>query len=50
MKQELQKPSTIRLQLIRISDNADRNMKNEIFCSQLNAKFKRHMGFRGMRG
>jgi hypothetical protein len=34
------KSSIIRLQLIRMSDNADRNMKNEKCCSQLSTYFK----------
>jgi hypothetical protein len=29
-----------------MSDDPDRNMKNEKFRSQLNTYFKRHMGFR----
>jgi hypothetical protein len=35
------KLSLIRLQLTRMSDNPDRNMENEKFCSQLSAYFKR---------
>jgi hypothetical protein len=42
------KPSIIWLQLIRMSDNPDRNMKKK-FCSQLSAYFKRHVGFRSKR-
>jgi hypothetical protein len=36
----------IRLQLIRMSDNQDRNVKNKNFCSQLSTYFKRHIAFR----
>jgi hypothetical protein len=43
------KPSIIRLQLIRMSDNENRNMKNWESCSQLNTRFKRHVGL-GARG
>jgi hypothetical protein len=32
--------------LIRMSDNPDRNMKNEKCCSQLSTYFKRHLTFR----
>jgi hypothetical protein len=32
-----------------VTDNPDRNMKNEKFCSQLNIYFKRHVGFRSKR-
>jgi hypothetical protein len=38
------KPSLIRLQLIRMSDNPDRKMKNEQFCSQLSTYFKKTRG------
>jgi hypothetical protein len=38
---EYSKPS-----LIRMSDNPDRNMKNEQFCSQLSTCFKRNTGYR----
>jgi hypothetical protein len=38
------KPSLIRLQLFRMSDNPDRNMKK--CCSQLSTCFKRYMTFR----
>jgi hypothetical protein len=40
------KLSIIRLQLIRVSDNPDRNMKNEKCCSQLDTYFERHIAFR----
>jgi hypothetical protein len=43
------KPSLKRLPLIPVSDNPDRIMKNEKFCSQLSKYFKRHMGL-GARG
>jgi hypothetical protein len=32
--------------LTHMSDNPDRNIKNENFCLQLNIYFKRHMAFR----
>jgi hypothetical protein len=28
-----------------VTDNPDKNMENEKFCSQLSTCFKRHMGF-----
>jgi hypothetical protein len=40
------KPSLIRLQLLRVWDNPDRNMKCEKYCSQLSTYYKRHMPFR----
>jgi hypothetical protein len=43
------KPSLIWLQLIHVSDNLHRNMKNEKFCSQLSTYYKRHMAFRSKR-
>jgi hypothetical protein len=39
------KLSLILLQLIRMSDNSDRNMKCEKFCSQLSTYFKRHINY-----
>jgi hypothetical protein len=41
------KPSIIRLQLIRVSDNEHRNMKNEKFCSQLGT-YTWDLGVRGL--
>jgi hypothetical protein len=40
------KSSLILLQLIRMPDNPERNMKNENCSSQLRANFKRHVTFR----
>jgi arginine deiminase len=34
--------TVISLQLIRMSDNLDRNIENEKFCSQLSTYFNRH--------
>jgi hypothetical protein len=43
------KPLLIRLQLIGMSDNPVRHMKNEKFCSQSSTHFKRHVVFRSKR-
>jgi hypothetical protein len=40
------KPSLIRLQLIRMSDNPDRNMKSEKCCSQLSTYYESHKAFK----
>jgi hypothetical protein len=45
-KQEVQSTEYRKRSLIRMSDNPDRNIKNENSSPQLSTYFKRHMTFR----
>jgi hypothetical protein len=45
-RQICSEPSLIRLQLTRVSDNPERNLKNDKFSPQVSTYFKRRMAFR----